>query len=192
MLNELVELINKNISDAKAVLNQAQDPKCDSSITVEASSLLKVAQWLRSNKEMPFNALQVISGVDYVDYLEVCYMLAHFDVDHPREFILKVKLTDRVNPNVDSIVAVYPAANFQEREAYDMFGVRFNSHPDLRRILCPDDWEGYPLRKDYITQKYYNGMEVNPDDKMNFDDREYIVRQEMIKKAQKSAASEVQ
>ncbi len=192
MLNQLVELLNKNIPDAKAILNQAQDAKCDSSITVEASSLLKVAQWLRSNQEMPFNALQVISGVDYIDYLEVCYMLAHFDVDHSREFILKVKLTDRVNPNVDSIVAIYPAANFQERETFDMFGVRFNSHPDLRRILCPDDWEGYPLRKDYITQKYYNGMEVNPDDKMNFDDREYIVRQDMIKKAQKSAASEVQ
>jgi NADH-quinone oxidoreductase subunit C len=141
---------------------------------------------------MPFNALQVISGVDYVEHLEVCYMFAHFDIENPREVILKVKLTDRVNPEVESIQGVYAAANFQEREVYDMFGIKFSNHPDLRRILCPDDWQGFPLRKDYIVQKYYNGMEVNPDHKMNFDDREYIVRQEMIKNAQKSAASEVQ
>jgi NADH-quinone oxidoreductase subunit C len=192
MLKELVELINKNISGANAVLNEAADSKCDSSISVEASTILEVATWLRSNKEMPFNALQVMSGVDYVEHMEVCYMFAHFDIENPREFILKVKLTDRVAPALNSIQGIYAAANYQEREVYDMFGITFNNHPDMRRILCPDDWQGFPLRKDYVTPKYYNGMEVNPDHKMNFDDREYIVRQEMIKNAQKSAASEVQ
>lgn len=188
MLNKLVELINKNVPAAKAVLNQAADPKCDSSITVEASALFKTVEFLKTNKELPFNSLQVISGVDYVEYMEVCYMLAHFDVNDPREFILKVKLTDRVNANVDSIVSLYAAANFQERECYDMFGIKFNNHPDHRRILCPDDWEGFPLRKDYVAQKYYNGMEVFPDSKMNFEDREFIVRQDLIKKAQTQSA----
>jgi NADH-quinone oxidoreductase subunit C len=192
MLNQLADLINKNIPAAKAIVNTAADPKCDSSITVDASSIFAVAQWLRSNTEMPFNALQVISGVDYVEHMEVCYMLAHFDVNDVREFILKVKLTDRVDPAIDSITSIYPAANFQERECYDMFGIKFNNHPDLRRILCPDDWEGFPLRKDYVAQKYYNGMEVYPDSKMNFEDREFIVRQDMIKKAQKAAATDVQ
>jgi NADH-quinone oxidoreductase subunit C len=192
MLNQLADLINKNIPNAKAVVNTAADAKCDSSITVDASSIFAVAQWLRSNTEMPFNALQVISGVDYVEHMEVCYMLAHFDVNDVREFILKVKLTDRVAPAVDSITPIYPAANFQERECYDMFGIKFNNHPDHRRILCPDDWEGFPLRKDYVAQKYYNGMEVYPDNKMNFEDREFIVRQDMIKKAQKAAATDVQ
>lgn len=189
MLNKVVELINKNVSGANAVLNQAADAKTDSSVTVEGHSILKVMQYLRGNKDMPFNALQVISGVDYVEYIEVCYMLAHFDVNDPREMILKVKLTDRVAPALDSIVSVYAAANFQERECYDMFGVKFNGHPDHRRILCPDDWDGFPLRKDYVTQKYYNGMVVNPDDKMNYEDREFTVRQDMIKKAQKAAAT---
>jgi NADH-quinone oxidoreductase subunit C len=192
MLNQLVDLINKNFPDASATLNAAPDSKSDSSISIDHKALLKVVQWLRSNTDMPFNSLHVISGVDYVDYFEVCYMLTHYDVDHPREFILKVKISERLNPTLDSIVGVYAAANFQEREVYDMFGIKFNGHPDLRRILCPDDWQGYPLRKDYIVQKYYNGMEVNPDDKMNFEDREYIVRQDMINKAQKAASTEVQ
>lgn len=189
MHNELAALINKNVSGANATVNSAADAKTDSSITVEASVLYKVAEFLKTNKEMPFNALQAISGVDYLEFIEVCYIMGHFDVNAPRDLILKVKITDRVNGNVDSIVKLYPAANFQERECYDMFGVRFNNHPDHRRILTPDDWEGFPLRKDYIAAKVYNGMEVYPDHKTNMPDREYIVRQDMIKKAQEGAAT---
>jgi NADH-quinone oxidoreductase subunit C len=187
-LNQLASLINKNVSGANATASIPEDKKLDGSITVEATHIAKVAEWLRGNSEMPFNALQCVSGVDYVEYMEVCYMLAHFDVENPRELILKVKLTDRVNPAVDSIVKTYAAANFQEREVYDMFGIRFNNHPDLRRILCPDDWQGWPLRKDYVAQKYYNGMEVYPEAKMNMEDRDFIVRQAMIKKAQETKA----
>ena len=187
-LNQLASLINKNVNGANAQAFVPEDKKLDGSVTVEASHIAKVAEWLRSNSEMPFNALQCISGVDYMEYMEVCYMLAHFDVSSPRELILKVKLTDRVNPAVDSIVRTYAAANFQEREVYDMFGIRFNNHPDLRRILCPDDWQGWPLRKDYVAQKYYNGMEVYPDNKMNYEDRDFIVRQAMIKQAQENKA----
>ncbi len=188
MHNELVDLINKNVPGASATLNAAPDAKSDSTISVDANSIFKVVQFLRDNTTMPFNALQCISGVDYLDYMEVCYVLGHFDVNAPRDLILKVKVTDRVNGNLDSVVSVYPAANFQEREVFDMFGIRFNNHPDLRRILCPDDWQGWPLRKDYVAQKYYADMEVYPDGKMNFEDREFIVRQDMIKKAQLAAA----
>ncbi|MFA5583561.1 MAG: NADH-quinone oxidoreductase subunit C [Bacteriovoracaceae bacterium] len=189
MLNQLVELINKNIPGANATAFIPEDTaKLDGSVTIEASKILDVAKWLRSNNEMPFNVLQVISAVDYIEYFEVCYMFAHFDVENPRSVILKVKLTDRVDPRLDSIVSVYPAANFQEREAFDMMGVRFNNHPDPRRILCPDDWVGFPLRKDYVYPKMYNGMEVFPDSKMNFEDREFKARQDLINKAQKAAS----
>ena len=186
--NKLADLINKNVQGAQATVNAAADAKTDSSITVEANHLFRVVNFLKNNKEMPFNSLQTISGVDYVEWMEVCYMIAHFDPAEGREFILKVKLTDRVSPSVDSIVGHYAAANFLERETYDMFGIKFNNHPDLRRILCPDDWQGWPLRKDYVAAKDYNGIEVFPDDKMNFEDREFIVRQDMIKKAQAAKA----
>lgn len=189
MHNELAALINKNVPSANAKVNAATDVKADASVTVDAGSIHAVAKFLRTNTVMPFNALQCVSGVDYMDRMEVCYMLANFDLNAPHEVILKVVLTDRVNPNVDSIVDVYAAANFQERECYDMFGVTFNNHPDHRRILCPDDWEGFPLRKDYVYPKNYNGMEVFPDNKMNFEDREFIVRQEMIKKAQEASST---
>ncbi|HXH32170.1 MAG TPA: NADH-quinone oxidoreductase subunit C [Bacteriovoracaceae bacterium] len=188
MLNEIVDLISKNIPSAGAVLNAAADAKTDSSITVDAGSLFKVAEFLKNNSSMPFNVLQCITGVDYLEHMHVSYIFANFDVNASREFILKVKITDRINGNVDSLVSLYPAANFLEREVYDMFGIMFNNHPDLRRILCPDDWLGWPLRKDYVSQKYYNGIEVFPDHKMNFEDREFIVRQDMIKKAQLAAA----
>lgn len=188
MHKELSDLINRNVSGANAIAFLAADKKADSSITVEAPHIYKVVEFLKTNKETSFNSLHCISGVDYVDYMEVCYMLTNYDPSAPRDLILKVKVTDRVNGAVDSIVNLYAAADFQEREVYDMFGIKFNNHPDLRRILCPDDWEGFPLRKDYIAQKTYNGMNVYPDEKMNMEDREFIVRQEMIKKAQAEKA----
>jgi NADH-quinone oxidoreductase subunit C len=184
-LHKLADMINQSVSGANATAFIPEDTKkLDGSVNVEPSKIYSVVEFLKTNKELPFNSLHVISGVDYVDYMEVCYMLTHYDLESPRQFILKVKLTDRVNPALDSIVKLYAAANFQEREVYDMFGIKFNNHPDLRRILCPDDWQGWPLRKDYVAQKFYNGIEVYPDSKMNFEDREFIVRQDMIKKAQ--------
>jgi NADH-quinone oxidoreductase subunit C len=189
MLNELAALINKNIPAAKAVATVVEDVKLQGSITVEASSIKDVAHFLRTNKEISFNALEVISGVDYLDFIEVNYMFCNFDVNNIRNLILKVKVTDRLNGSLDTICREYPAANWQERECFDMLGVKFNHHPDHRRILCPDDWEGFPLRKDYIAAKVYNTMEVYPDSKMNMADREFTVRQDMIKKAQGEAAT---
>ncbi len=188
-MNKMADLINKNVSGANASAFIPEDSKkLDGHVTVEASHLYSVVEFLKLNKEMPFNSLHVISGVDYLEYMEVCYMMTHYDPENPRQFTLKIKLTDRVKPAVDSIVKLYAAANFLEREVYDMFGISFNHHPDLRRILCPDDWQGWPLRKDYVAQKDYNGMAVYPDGKMNFEDREFIVRQNMIKKAQEAKA----
>ena len=188
MLNELAQKINSAVSGANATLNIPAETKADSSLSVEATHLYAVAKFLKDSGSM--NALQVISGVDYVDYLEVVYVFAKYDLENPSQLLLKVKLTDRVNPNVDTITDLFPAANFQERECFDMLGVKFNKHPDHRRILCPDDWEGFPLRKDYVAAKVYNGMEIYPDSKMNLADREFSARQKMIKGAQDAASSE--
>jgi NADH-quinone oxidoreductase subunit C len=192
MLKEITDLINAAVPAAKAQAIEPEDAKLHGSVLVEATALHATVAFLKNNTQRPFNVLQVISGVDFTEYLEVNYMLAHFHLENPYEMILKVRLTDRVNANVDSIVDVFAAANFQERECYDMLGVRFNNHPDHRRILCPDDWEGFPLRRDYVAQKTYRNMEVFPEGKMNMGDREFIVRQDMIKKAQEAAAGKVQ
>jgi NADH-quinone oxidoreductase subunit C len=190
MYKDLVRLINENVSGANASLIVAEDPKMDSSILIEASKIFEVCQYLKTNEQFPFNALQVISGVDFLDFLEVNYIFANFDLERSYQLILKVRVTDRVNGHVQTIVPLYPAANFQERECFDMLGIKFDNHPDHRRILCPDDWQGYPLRKDYIAQKVYRNMEVYPDNKMNMADREFIVRQDMIKKAQGDASEQ--
>lgn len=174
MLNEIASLINENVSGANATVNTLE--KGTSSITVEASHINAVAKTLRDNSKMPFNALQVISGVDYIDFIEVNYIFGNFIPGQKRDLLLKVKVTDRLNGNLDTITDIYRAADFQERECFDMFGVSFNNHPDHRRILCPEDWEGFPLRKDYIAPKVYNGMEVYPDSKMNLEDREFILK----------------
>jgi NADH-quinone oxidoreductase subunit C len=191
MLNELVELLNKNVSGVNAEVLTPENG--DHSILIKNKETFHAAvKFIKENETMPFNALQVISGVDFLEYIEVNYMFAHFDKENPRSVIVKVRLEGRVDPDIDSIADLYPAADFQERECYDMFGVIFNNHPDFRRILCPYDWEGYPLRKDYVTMKTYQGMEVFPDDKMNMNQREYIVHEkaEVARKKAEAAAAE--
>ena len=187
MFNELANLILKEVPSSKAEALIASDSKLDSSILIESTSVYKVAEFLKNNSQFPFNVLQVITGTDFKDYLEVSYIFAHFSFHDSRELILKTKITDRDNGNVDSITSLFPAANYQERECFDMIGVKFNNHPDHRRILCPDDWEGFPLRRDYEPQKFYREMEVYPENKMNKPEHDFIARQETINKAQSAA-----
>ena len=188
MHNEIAELINSKLPEAKATVTNPEAG--DNSIVVEAQSIKAVCKLLNENKEYSFNSLQVISGVDYTDHIEVNYFLNNLDIEAPRQLQLKTKLEDRINPTLDSVTDIWKAADWQERECFDMLGVTFTGHPDPRRILCPDDWTGYPLRRDYMAPKVYNGMEVFPESKMNTADREFKIRQKMIEKAAKAAASD--
>lgn len=111
-----------------------------------------IAQLCRELKEsgvLLFDHLMCLSGVDYKDRLEVVYHLYSYELKH--KVTLKVNV-DRNNPEIDTVVPVWETANWHEREAYDMFGINFKGHPDLRRILLPQEWEGYPLRKDYARK----------------------------------------
>lgn len=168
MHKEIADFINQKVPSANAKVNEVEVG--DASISIEPKTVKEVCLALRDG-ELEMNVLQVISGVDYKERIEVNYMLASFTKNS--EFILKVALPKESKdavPEVESVCDVWSAANFQERECYDMVGVRFLNHPDHRRILCPDDWEGFPLRKDYKVQEVYNGMEVNPENKMNHED----------------------
>jgi NADH-quinone oxidoreductase subunit C len=172
MHSQIAELLNKSVPGCNAVVNELVANVGDKSITVEAANIFDVCKTLKTSAEYDFNVLQVITGTDYSDRIELSYILASFTKNH--ELILKAKLPrgDKNNlPKINSVVALWSAANFQERETYDMIGVDFVGHPDLRRVLCPYDWDGHPLRKDYVVQEKYLDMVVDPPGKNNTDDQ---------------------
>ena len=141
-----------------AILDVKLDGVFDPFVKVAPDKIKEVAQFLRDSEEMAFDSLMCLSGVDYTGgKLGAVYHLHSMKWNH--KFTLKVDVTIE-NPHCQSVESVWKTANWHEREAYDLMGIVFDSHPDLRRILLPDDWEGYPLRKDYQLPEYYNGMKV--------------------------------
>jgi NADH-quinone oxidoreductase subunit C len=124
---------------------------------VEPSAILDVCQFLRSDDRLSMDHLELLGGADYKDRMEVVYVL--YSMKHHHRYTVKCRLP-REAPAVHSVESIWGVANWHEREAYDMFGIVFEGHSDLRRILCPDDWEGYPLRKDYKFPKSYRDMPV--------------------------------
>src|SRR5579859_7724486 len=113
-------------------------------IEVDRSNLVAVCRFLRD--QLGFDMLSCISGVDMLDHLETVYHLRSLT----RRQLLQIKVRlDHEKPEVDSVVSVWPTANWLERETYDMYGIKFAGHPDLRRMLLDDDFEGYPLLKSF-------------------------------------------
>jgi len=144
-------------------------------IEVSAEGLVEVCDWLRDDPVLRFEMLHCITGVDYFEpdpkkaqkvdwqpHLEVIYHLS--SLVHRHRLVLKVMLprwkddAEGQLPEVPSVSRLWPTANWHEREVYDLSGVRFVGHPDLRRILCPEDWQGHPLRKDYKMPTEYHGI----------------------------------
>jgi len=123
-------------------------------IYVERSAIREASALLRDDANCPFNLLSDVTAVDWYPAeprFEVIYHL--FSIRNKERVRLKVKLNGDMTA-VDSVTSVWPAANYFEREVFDLFGVRFNGHPYLRRIMMPENWEGYPLRKDYPVEGY--------------------------------------
>lgn len=137
----------------------------DHSIIVKPQEIEEVCLTLRDTAEFKFESLMCISGVDFPDRLEVVYHL--FSFSNLQRLTLKVVLS-RENPRVPTVENIWKSANWLERETFDMFGVIFEKNRDLRRILLPEDWEGYPLRKDYKPQEFYRGVLVGmkPEEKL--------------------------
>ena len=133
---------------------------------VAAGRWPEIARFLRDDRRLAFNALRCISSLDLLaaDKLACVYDLYRIPIERLAElktqtveFAVRVE-TDRTAPEIPSVADVWPAADWHEREAYDLMGIRFSGHPDLRRILCPDDWDGHPLRKDYEFPLEYHGI----------------------------------
>ncbi len=117
-------------------------------ILVKSQSIFDVAEYLKSSPELDFDYLNYITAVDYYDYFEVVYQLT--SMKHNHSVILKTRCHDRSNPVVPSVVGLWRGADFQEREIYDLMGISFEGHPNLKRIVLWEGFEGHPLRKDYL------------------------------------------
>jgi NADH-quinone oxidoreductase subunit C len=129
-------------------------------ILVEPKDWFEIATFLRNSPELYFNFLNCLTGVDYgpkEDVMEVVYDL--FSMDHRHHLTIKVQ-GPREDFHVPSVEFLWRTADWHEREAYDMFGIIFDGHRQLKRLLLPDDWEGFPLKKDYQVQEYYHGIRV--------------------------------
>lgn len=136
---------------------QAEETK-DFTIVVPAASIVDIATRLRDH--LGFDYLSNVASVDYPDRFEVVYHL--YSMKRGGGVLtLKVHLADKENPEVESVTPIWPGADYQEREVYDMMGISFKNHPDLRRILMWDGFPGYPLRKDF-ENRLYTFKELEP------------------------------
>ena len=126
----------------------------DASCTVEPSRIAEVCRFLKEDAALQFNMAPYVTAVDYLGQeprFEVVYHL--LSIPRKERVRIKTKL-DGSSPAIESVTSVWPSANFYEREVFDLFGVRFSGHPNLKRIMMPDNWEGHPLRKDYPVEGY--------------------------------------
>jgi NADH-quinone oxidoreductase subunit C len=135
-------------------------------VEVRAVRWPEVARFLRDDPRLGFNLLNCITSLDLLaeDKLACVYDLTRLPLDRGSEligathfFAVRV-VTPRADPKIPSVADVWRAADWHEREAYDLMGIIFTGHPDLRRILCPEDWDGHPLRKDYEFPLSYHDI----------------------------------
>ncbi len=160
---EICDVLKKQFGDAIVSANvQGGHPYAE----VATDRWPELAKFLRDDPRLKLNLLRCISALDLLaeNKLACVYDLQRVDIERPTElktttieFAVRVT-TDREKPLIPTVSQVWPAADWHEREAYDLMGIIFAGHPDLRRILCDDDWVGYPLRKDYEFPMEYQGI----------------------------------
>lgn len=141
-----VERIRAQFPDAVQGVIEFRD---ETTVVVDKEKIVEICTFCRDDEALDFNFLSDVAGVDYWPQqprFAVCYQL--LSMENGTNLRLKV-LTPGDDPVVPSVTGVWPTAGWMEREIYDMFGVEFSDHPDMRRILMPYDWQGHPLRKDY-------------------------------------------
>ncbi|MBB6638101.1 NADH-quinone oxidoreductase subunit C [Cohnella thailandensis] len=147
-LDRAVQLLREHVAaDAveEATINEPNDHL--PTLVVKNERWLAAARLFRGHPELNANYLRNVAGVDHETHMEVVYHLLSMDSGHV--YAVKVR-TDRDRPAVPSVTPIWQTANWNEREIFDLLGIDFPGHPDLRRIMMPDDWVGHPLRKDYV------------------------------------------
>jgi NADH/F420H2 dehydrogenase subunit C len=138
------ETINKSLLDFSEENSQFLN------ISVSPNLLHSLMSQLKSNEETSFDYLFCLSGVDWEPELGVVYHLE--STKHRHTIVVRVKTEDRENPTFDSVYDIWATAEFHEREVFDFFGIKFTNHPNLKRLFLTDEWDGFPLRKDYADE----------------------------------------
>ncbi len=138
---EVARLIEEQLPGAVVEHDEAE-------VTVGSEAVLRVCSFLNQTAGLDFDYLVNLTGVDYLDYLEVVYHLA--SLKHNHSVVLKTRCYDREQPAVPSVTSIWQGADFQEREAYDLLGIRFEGHPNMKRIFLWEGFQGHPLRRDYL------------------------------------------
>ena len=118
------------------------------SLLAKSESLLEIAGYLKTTSGLDFDYLTAITAVDYYDYFEVVYQLT--SIKHNHSLVVKTRCYNRDNPTLPSVVGLWRGADFQEREIYDLMGISFDGHPNLKSIVLWEGFEGHPLRKDFL------------------------------------------
>ena len=121
----------------------------ETDVWIEPHSLLSVTRFLKDDPALDFAFLTAVSAVDYIEYFELVYHL--LSMRHNHSAILKTQCHTRGEPTVASVVSIWRGADLQEREIWDLMGIRFEGHPNMKRILLWEDFPGHPLRKDFVT-----------------------------------------
>jgi NADH-quinone oxidoreductase subunit C len=157
MFEEFFTLVKNSCTNGEPVADLNSTPQA---IKINKEDLVKVCSTLHADPSTYFDMLSCVTGIDNgpeANTLEVAYNLYSIPFNH--HLMLKVVIT-RQKPEIDSVIGIWKTADWHERELFDMFGVHVIGHPDLRRILMPADWEGFPLRKDYKHQEYYRNIKI--------------------------------
>ncbi|AVR44393.1 NADH-quinone oxidoreductase chain 5 [Christiangramia fulva] len=149
---ELQELITGWFNDPAAVkLEFSEEGSQYLNVSIHPDYLHEMMYYLKINRYTSFDYLFCLTGIDWGKELEVVYHLESTDYRHI--MVVRAKIEDRENPVIDSVQDIWATANFHEREAYDFFGIRFKNHPNLKRLFLYEDFEGYPLRKEFTDEK---------------------------------------
>ncbi len=151
---EIFDYLKQKFGEAIAEINEEVATPF---IRVKPESWMEIAQTLRDDERLAFDFLRSVCGVDYPEQETIASVYHLFSLTHRHDCVIKVFL-NRENPKLESVVTLWPAADWHEREAFDLFGIQYEGHPNLRRILLPDDWDGHPLRKDYKYPETYHGI----------------------------------
>jgi len=139
--NKIAKQVGKKFPEA--VIESGAD-----SLLLKGESLLEIAGYLKAAPGLDFDYLNAITAVDYIDYFEVVYQL--ISLEHNHSLVIRVRCYNRENPTLPSVVSLWRGADFQEREIYDLLGISFEGHPNLRRIVLWEGFEGHPLRKEFL------------------------------------------